>query len=67
MSKLKLKSNLDGIEIGMGNTVRLKLGPEDTTEVDGDLLTELLKLDHFDVVEEGYFDIAEGAGDGVEE
>ncbi len=52
MPKIKLKPHLNGIEIGIGNRVNFRLGPGETTEVDEDLLGELLALGHFDVVEE---------------
>lgn len=52
MPKIKLKPHLEGIEIGIGNLVHIKLGPGETTEVSEELLSELIGLGHFDVAEE---------------
>jgi hypothetical protein len=53
MPKIKLKPNLLGVEVGIGNAVKLKLTPGETVEVAEDLLTALLSLGHFEVEDPG--------------
>jgi hypothetical protein len=52
MPKIKLKPNLHGVEIGIGNAVNLKFAPGETVEVAEELLTELLSLGHFELAKE---------------
>ena len=52
MPKIKLKPHLEGIEIGIGNRVNIKLGPGEAKEVTEDLLAELLPLGHFEIAED---------------
>jgi len=52
MPKIKLKSNLHGVEIGIGNVVNLKVAPGETVEVAEELLAELLGFGHFELAKE---------------
>jgi hypothetical protein len=52
MPKIKLKPHLDGIEIGIGNLVNLKIEPGETAEIAEEFLGDLLGLGHFDIVDE---------------
>ena len=60
MPKIKLKPNLHGVEVGIGNAVNLKLTPGETVEVPEELLTELLSLGHFEIAQEKKTDISSG-------
>ena len=66
MPKIKLKPHLEGIEIGIGNLVRIKLGPGETTEVSEELLSELIGLGHFDIVESDTVDRGDPGGEHEE-
>lgn len=52
MPKIKLKPNLQGVEVGIGNAVNLKFVPGETVEVAEELLSELLSSGHFEMAKE---------------
>ncbi len=52
MPKIKLKPNLDNIEIGIGNLVNFKISAGETVEVSEVVLSELLSQGYFEIAEE---------------
>jgi hypothetical protein len=52
MPKIKLKPNLQHVEVGIGNLVRLSMGPSDQVEVAEGLFRHLLGFGCFDAVDE---------------
>jgi hypothetical protein len=52
MPKIKLKPNVQHVEVGIGNLVRLNMGPSDSVEVAEGLFRHLLGFGCFDAVDE---------------
>jgi hypothetical protein len=67
MPKIKLKPNLQGVEVGIGNAVNLKFVPGETVEVAEELLSELLSSGRFETVEDPGAAAIEEAADEPEE
>lgn len=67
MPKIKLKPNLHGVEIGIGNAVNLKFAPGETVEVAEELVTELLSSGHLEIAEEAPEEAPEEAAEEVPE
>lgn len=52
MPKIKLKPNIQGIEIGVGNLIDFKISAGETVEVAEEILSELLSHGHLEQVED---------------
>jgi hypothetical protein len=54
MPKIKLKPHLNGIEVGIGNLIDLKISAGQTVEVAAEVLGALLGLGHFEEADDSH-------------
>ena len=52
MPKIKLKPNIQGVEIGVGNLIDFKISAGETVEAAEEILSELLSHGHLELVED---------------
>lgn len=51
MPKIKLKPNVNGVEVGLGNLIDLKFTPGESIEVSDEIAKELMSMGPFESAE----------------